>query len=249
MREPHRYFFVHMMRTAGSVLRARLLNHFGEAAVYPTRRDGTDPLTPYLLIDHLLERLAARGDHIRVISGHFPLCTTELIDGRCTTLTLLREPVERTLSYLRGQREIERTDRDKTLEEIYDDPVRFHRVVHNHMTKMLSLTPVEMTDGMLTHVEFNRGHIERAKEALSGIDAVGLQEHFEDYCDELGARFGWHLREPETVNTSASVEVPDSLRARIAEDNAFDIELYEFAKKLLVTDDQPGGVEIAGVEQ
>jgi hypothetical protein len=232
--QPQRYFFVHMQKTAGIALRERLINHFGEAAVYPTRGvDGTDPVELVLSIDHLRERLAARGDRVRVITGHFPLCTTELLDGPFTTLTLLREPVERTLSYLRHHRENERADRHKSLEEIYDDPLRFHGLAHNHMTKMLSLTPEEMTAGMLTRVEFNRGRLERAKEALAGVDVVGLQERFEDFCDELTARFGWRLGEPEIVNTSNPVQVPESFRARIAEDNAFDMELYEFAKRLL----------------
>jgi hypothetical protein len=161
------------------------------------------------------------------------LCTTELIGGRFTTLTLLREPVERTISYLRHHRENEPRDRDKSLEEIYDDPFRFHGLAHNHMTKMLSLTPEEMTAGMLTQVAFDRDRLQRAKEALAGIHAVGLQERFEDFCDELSARFGWSLGEPEIVNTSAPVEVAGSFRARIAKDNALDIELYEFAKRLL----------------
>jgi hypothetical protein len=235
--QPHRYFFVHMQKTAGIALRERLINHFGEAAVYPTRGvDGTDPVELVISIDHLRERLAARGDQVQVITGHFPLCTTELLDGRFTTLTLLREPVERTLSYLRHHRENERADRHKSLEEIYDDPFRFHGLAHNHMTKMLSLRPEEMTDGMLTRVDFDRDRLERAKEALAGIDAVGLKERLEDFCDELSARFGWRLGEPETVNTSAPVEVAESFRARIAEDNAFDIELYEFARRLLAGD-------------
>jgi len=231
-----RFFFVHMQKTAGTALRLRLMNHFGERAVYPTKQvDGTDIVKLVLSIDHLRERLAARGDEIRVITGHFPLCTTELVGGGFATLTLLREPVERTLSYLRHHRENEAADHHKSLEQIYDDPFRFHGFAHNHMTKMLSLTPEEMTDGMLTRVEFGRDRLERAKEALARLDAFGLQERFEDFCDELSARFGWGLGEPEVVNTSAPVQVPDRLRARIAEDNASDIELYEFAEQLLAT--------------
>jgi hypothetical protein len=235
--QPHRYFFVHMQKTAGIALRQRLINHFGERAVYPTRGvDGTDPVELVLSIDHLRKRLAARGDQIRVITGHFPLCAVELLGDRFTTLTLLREPVERTLSYLRHHRENERADRHKSLEEIYDDPFRFHGFAHNHMTKMLSLTPAETTSGMLTRVEFDRGRLERGKQALAGIDCVGLQERFDEFCDGLGARFGWDLGDPEIVNTSAPVEVPESFRARIAEDNALDIELYEFARQLLARD-------------
>jgi glycosyltransferase involved in cell wall biosynthesis len=245
--EPRRYFFVHMQKTAGMALRQRLINHFGEPAVYPTRGvDGTDPVELVLSVDHLRERLAVRGDQIRVITGHFPLCTTELLDGGFTTLTLLREPVERTLSYLRHHGENERVDRHKSLEEIYDDPFRFHGLAHNHMTKMLSLTPAEMTDGMLTRVEFDSDRLERAKEALAGIDAVGLQERFEVFCDELSARFGWRLGEAEIVNASVPVDVSEGFRARIAEDNALDIELYEFARQLVASRDDHRALEVVG---
>jgi hypothetical protein len=251
--QPHRYFFVHIMKTGGISLRRRLKHHFGDLAIYPAGRlDGTDVQKVAMSIDYLRERLAARGDEIRVIAGHFPLCTTEVIDGRFTTLTLLREPVERTLSYLRHTRKLNRAARDLPLEELYDDPVRFHAAVHNQMTKMLSLTPTEMDDAaMLTHVEFDRDRLERAKEALAGIDVIGLQEHFEDLCEELSARFGWRLGDPETINVTAPEEVPESFRARIAEDNAFDVELYEFANELLheAGRPRPGKVPLASADR
>src|SRR5918995_254764 len=104
--QPHRYFFVHIPKTGGVSLRRRLMNHFGKAAVYPTGLDGTDPTKLYLSIDCLRERLAARGDQIRVITGHFPLRTVAVVGGRYKTLTLLRDPVERMLSQLRHDREI-----------------------------------------------------------------------------------------------------------------------------------------------
>jgi hypothetical protein len=231
------------MSTGGGALRRRMMNHFGDAAVYPTRGlDGTDPIKLNISIDYLRERLEVRGGQIRVITGHFPLRTVELIDGRFTTLTLLRDPVERMLSRLRR-----RSAGRKPLEEIYDDLRR--GVANNNMTKMLSLTPGEMSASLFTPMELDRDHLERAEEALDGIDAVGLQEDFEDFCDRLAARFGWDLGEPVVANATAPAEAPESLRARIAEDNALDVELYEFAKQLLATaDDHPGG-EIAGVER
>jgi hypothetical protein len=228
--QPHRYFFVHMRKTAGSTLRRRLLNHFGEVATYPTGIDGTNPVTLYFSIDHLQERLAARGDQIRLITGHFPLRTLEKIDGQFTTLTLLREPVERMLSFLRGHRDRYR----KSLVEIYNES---DGLVDNYMTKMLSWTPAEMAALLSAPVEPNLDHLERAKAALAGVDAVGLQERFEDFCDELVARFGWDLGEPVVLNVSPPWQVPESLRARIAERNALDNELYEFAKQLLGTNE------------
>ena len=55
--------------------------------------------------------------------GHFPLCTLELLGGSFTTLTILRDPVERTLSALRDQQERSPELRGAPLELIYDDPV------------------------------------------------------------------------------------------------------------------------------
>ena len=247
--EQQRCFFVHMQKTAGTALRQGLINHFGKRAVYPTQGvDGTDPTQLVTSTDYLRERLAARGDEIEAITGHFPLCTTELLDGRYTTVTLLREPVERTLSYLRHHRKEEPADRDKSLEEIYEDPFRFKSFVHNHMTKMLSLTPAEMTDGMLTPMELDESRLERAKEALEGIDAVGLQERFDEFFGRLEDRFGWRLGEPETLNTTDPVDVSQSFRERIAADNALEVELYEFAQELVASRSDRKSFEVAEPE-
>lgn len=226
-----RVFFAHAQKTAGTSLVFGLRRHFARDAIYPGESDG-DAVTGVLSVDHLLARWPARRDAIRVVAGHFPLCTVELLDGDFTTIVLLREPVERTLSYLRHHREVTPADRDLSLEEVYEDPLRFHGLIHNHMVKMLSLTPAEMTAGVLTQVEFDRDRLERAKANLATVDVVGLQERFTDFWDELRTRHGLRLGEPDHTNRTRPVEVAPELRARIAADNALDAELYEFAREL-----------------
>jgi hypothetical protein len=243
-----RFFFVHIRKTAGTALRMRMINHFGEAAVYPTPGlDGVDTVRMMLSVDRVRERLAARGDQIKVVTAHLALCQVELFDGPFTTLTLLRDPVERVLSSLRDDREHNPAFQGMALEEIYDAGGPYRELAHNHMAKVLALTRAELTqlEKLLAlppaeipapdapPLRFDRDHLELAIQRLSEIDAVGLQEHFEDFCDELTARFGWRLGEPERVNATAEVEVSDSFRARIAEDNALDAELYAFAKRLV----------------
>jgi hypothetical protein len=227
-----RFFFVHLQKTAGTALSRQLKRHFDRAAVYPDASDG-DIVTCVISVDHLLARWKVRGQEIEVVTGHFPLCTNELLGGGFTTLTVLRDPVERTLSYLRHHQKVTPGDRDVPLEAVYEDPFRFHGLVHNHMVKMFSLTPSEMTDGALTRVDFTPERLEQAKASLSGVDAIGLQEHFGEFCDELVRRFGWRFGEPERVNSTPPVPVPDAFRARIAGDNAMDVELYEFARQLV----------------
>jgi Sulfotransferase family len=231
--EPRRFFFVHMQKTGGVSLYMRLQREFGEEAVYPAESDG-DPEArmPQLFPNILLDRWRARRDEIRVVTGHFPLCTTELLDAEFTTFTVLRDPVDRTLSYLRHHRDTTPAERERPLEEIYEDPARFGPFIENHMVKMLSLRAEEMTDGMMTVIDLDRRRLRRAKRALRKIDDFGLQEDLEGFAQRLAGRYGWRLGPTVHENVTRPAEVPQSFRARIAEDNALDVELYEHAVKL-----------------
>jgi hypothetical protein len=242
--EPPRWFFVHVLKTAGTDLFTRLggdrsidVGHpfqFGEEEIYPNASDGdVVTIAPQLSIEQLLARWAVRRQDIRIVMGHFPLCTVELLDAPFTTLSVVREPVARTLSFLRHHRKTIPADRDRSYEEIYDDDFRFRSLIQNHMVKMFSLTTEEMgMGGVLTHVDFDPARLERAKERISQVDVLGTQEHFEDFCAQLESRYGWVLGEPLWANRTEPDEISDSLLERIATDNALDAELYQFAVDL-----------------
>jgi hypothetical protein len=230
--EPPRWFFVHLQKTGGTALFRRLRHHFGTRAVYPMPEYQGTPETS-LEVPLLLERFAAHRDDIRVVVGHFPLCTVELLDAPFTTFTILREPVERALSFLRHQQKEEPRFRDASLEEVYADPVCREGLVRNHMVRMLSLRADEMTDGALTPIDVDHDRLAAAEANLAGrIDVVGVQEHFEEFCEELGRRFGWDLGAPQFANRTRPADATPELRARIREDNAMDAELYAFARDL-----------------
>jgi hypothetical protein len=225
------FFFCHLQKTAGSSLIRRLRRHFGEDRVYPNEHEATIARNSISIPD-LLARWNERGGGLDLIAGHFPLCTQEILGGDFLTFTILREPVARTLSYLQHHRRLTPADRDKTLEEIYDNRFRFNAFVHNHMVKMLSLTVDEMTRGAMTRVAFTHDRVERAKRQLAAVDVVGVQERFDEFCAALSARFGFRLGAPVFVNRTEPVLATPAFRRRIAEDNALDVELYEAASEL-----------------
>jgi hypothetical protein len=227
-----RWFFVHMHKTAGTALYQRLRREFPPEAIYPTPSDQKAHLAT-LHVDLLRRRFDEHGHRLRVITGHFPLCTVELLGVPFVTMTVLRDPIERTLSALRDTRERDAAFRGSPLEEIYADPVKFRCLIQNHMVKMLSITPEEMTDGFLTVMDLDATHLERAKHNLvEWIDVWGVQEHFEEFCDELVQRFGWNLGAPRFANRSKPFDADDRLRSHIASDNQLDVELYRFALDL-----------------
>jgi len=229
---PRRFLFVHLQKTGGTALFQRLREHFGERGVYPTPDERGD-VRAVTDLDFLRERLGVHGDEVRVVTGHFPLCTADLLGGGFTTFTVLRDPVERTLSLLRRRQNAEERFHGRDLEDIYSDD-SLHDIIRNHMVKMLSLTVDELTSAPLVEpVEFDRERLERAKSNLrERIDVFGLQEDFDGFCAELSSRFGWDLGAPRFANRTQRAPVSDALRARIAQDNAIDGELYDFARQL-----------------
>ena len=240
---PTRYFVAHMQKTAGTSLRDRLRATFSDAEIYPNATDGPDPRIAVISVQHLRERWAVRGAEIRLLTGHFPVRTTELLDAEFVTMTVLRDPVERTLSFLRHQaaRRQRGATEASSIVELYEDPFRFESMIQNHMTRMLSLGPDEMGpgDGVLTSVPYTRERLDIAKATLESLDCFGLQEHFDDFCAELEARYGLDVGPPLRTNTTEAGEVPAGFADRVAEDNALDVELYQYARALYDRRRQP----------
>jgi hypothetical protein len=230
-----KYFFVHCQKTAGTALKRRLQAHFGQAAVYPDKATDGPMADAVLSPPHLRRVLAERGDEIDVVTGHFPLAVVDTLDHDFATFSVVREPVARTLSYLRHHRRMHPDEGDRPLEEIYDDPFRFHGLVHNHMVKMFSLTSDEVAvDGVLHRIEFSADRLETAKQRVREIDVLGTQEHFDEFTARLASTFGWPDLGDGWANRTEAVDVTEEFRERIAHDNALDIAFYHYVRDELL---------------
>ncbi|MGQ0830571.1 MAG: hypothetical protein ACT4OV_02730 [Microthrixaceae bacterium] len=235
MAELERFFFLRFQKTGGTALAQRLRANLGASAVYPLPEDNGHA-EAVLWVDLLLERFAAHRDELRVIAGHFPLCVTDLLGVPFSTFTVLRDPVERTLSLLRSreQRGAARY-RGMALEAIYEDP-ELHDIIDNHMVKMLSLSAAEMTSTPLTQpLEFDDARFAVAAERLASVDVVGVQERYDEFCGALESRFGWDLGPPRFANRTEQRPVSTALRSRIAADNSYDVDLYQLAQRMVST--------------
>jgi len=241
MTDEERFFFCHFPRTGGSSLTVSLLRQFGQDAIYPRPADidGLDVAMAGTDIDHLASVFDQNRDTIRVIGGHFPLCAADRLGVPFRTFTILRDPIERSLSHLRYLRRVDPRYRDLSLHEIYAIPQVLFSYLHNHMVKTLAMTGDEAVHGILGMVGTTEDHLQRAKDALDAMDVVGIQDRFHDFHDDLERAFGWDLGPVEHVNATDDEEATPQLRTHLEMANLLDVELYEYAQKLV---SERGGV-------
>ena len=128
-------FFVHVPKTAGGTFREHIRSNLGRDAIYPSEYgDGV-----YWKVSRLREAAAERGDAIRAYVGHFPYSVALGLGVDMTTVTILRDPIERTISALRYRRAVHKLD--ASLEELYDDRLSYLRVIQNLQTRMFATRP------------------------------------------------------------------------------------------------------------
>jgi hypothetical protein len=247
---PERFFFVHIMKTGGTTLFQHLTKNFTYGELYPNveldvRYDG---LFRQFEWKYLSDLPPERVKRIRVYVGHFPYVFTEMLGGDFTTMTLLRDPVERTVSMLKqlrrdvswqGDSNPDRPDFSAmTFEGVYDDHFNQVALLGNHQTKIFSLTSDDAPKNFLHPLEVDDARLALAKQKLARIDVIGLNDLYDDFLAELRSRFGWELPAELRTNVAQQDEalaISPELHERIVADTAYDRELYEYAKELVAS--------------
>jgi serine O-acetyltransferase len=138
-----RFFFVHLMKTGGTSFAFQLQRQFDSNEVYPSKgadRGDEADIAGYVSVSRLLRLSPERRAAIRVYTGHFPFVASELLDLDLVTMTLLRDPVERTISVLKHFKRLSRRYHSHELDDIYADPFVFAHFIENHQTRMFSVT-------------------------------------------------------------------------------------------------------------
>lgn len=228
---PRPFFFVHIMKTGGATLRQHIYANFEAGTVYPVPKH--DDMSRTSLIESLLELPPERRATMRGYMGHYPYVASQLLGVEPVTFTIVRDPVERTISYLKHCKRYHDQHRELGLEEIYRDPFYFPCFIHNHETKIFAMTEDDRLESYMDVIDIDDRRLAIAKENLAKVDILGLQEHYDEFVDELRARFGWRFDSTSNRRVSREPwEVPAGLRERIAADNAADVAFYAHAEHL-----------------
>jgi hypothetical protein len=235
-----RFFFIHVMKTAGTILSRHLQRQFPPEEFYPSRGFDWELLTdlePYISVPRLRALPDARRDHVRMYSGHFPYMAAALVAPDLRLLTLLRDPVDRTESVLKHFKRLDDRFRGSTLEEIYEHPQISRSYTRNYQTKIFSFVPADQADTVLRPLAVDDARLQLAKQNLDHVEFIGLTEGFGEFIEELRAILGWW---PDGIDSSDRANkspeawgVSPALRQRIADDNGHDVAFYRYAQDLV----------------
>jgi len=233
MTSPERFFFIHVMKTAGTSFLEVVRSQYEPDEVYPHPDSEPDQFHAYQVVERLVDLPPERKERLRAYSGHFPFFAIEAAGIDAVVATVLRDPVDRTLSYLkqcsrRGLYE------GKTLEEIYEDPWQRAMAIDDYQTKVFSMRASDGLDSVMHHLAIDDDRYDAAVRNLETVDVLGVTEDFRGFVDRVVQRMGWTAVPalPELRVSSDEFEVPDGLRERIAEDNAYDVALHAHARSL-----------------
>lgn len=207
-------FFCHIPKTAGTSLRVAL-----ESAI-PDRIVRCYPPYPQNNPRNVIWPLPQDS----VVCGHFLYGIHTFFDVQPRYITILRDPVERVLSWYRFKRQTPSLDNNgeaagSSLAELIGTG---HVELNNHMTTMLA--------GQRPSSPDDRHTLQRAKDNLSRFAWVTTENRLLEDTPRLGRILGADLPAVPFANRSAPLDLSDEDRCAAEAANKLDAELYAFAE-------------------
>lgn len=238
LRREESLYFLHIHKTAGSSMRRFITEHFDLddiADIRWTMRDLLD--APREALDRTL------------IAGHYGHYLHQVAPRPLVYITMLRDPVERTLSAFSDM--VWREDlwlhdhiKDMTIDEFVHDDIGVSEFM-NFQTRSLAFDDVDAhfkgyselwrEPERYRAVYSDRALLDKAIERLNSFAFVGVQDQFDDSLKLLAHTFGWlpPKNAPRVnVRRSAREDLSERTLERIREFTQLDQELYEHAHRL-----------------
>ena len=231
--------FVHIPKTAGTTLH-RIIDQ-----QYP-RRIRLFVRHHYKGVQKLKDLSIAQRAQLHMVRGHIPYGLHRYLPRPAKYFTILREPVERVISYyFFVQREP-----DHYLYDYANTPgMTIRRYLEDHMSLQTDNFQTRLVSGIWTDVgygECDRATLALAKRNLAERFAVvGLTERFDETLLLLQRAFGWgnvyYRWQNVTQGRPRRQALPPETLDVIAAHNQLDLELYAFAGELFKKEVQDQG--------
>ena len=227
--------FLHLHRTGGTTLFFIMKRYFDADTIH--RIDETKK-TKKNSTEYFLNLPQKQRDRIKLLRGHMPFGLHAYFSHPCDYITILRDPAERIFSEY--SRFIMWPDRShiKNFEKLdgmtFKDFINSRLVaVNNYQTSVLSGN----WKGQYEEAEpLGWEALEKAKDNLIRyFKMVGTTDRHDETILVLAKKFGWknyYYFEKKNISKRDN-SIPEECRKIIADRNKLDIELYNFAGRML----------------
>ncbi len=229
----HKMLFVHVMRTGGTSFQHMLWNVLPDGRVYPTQTELAANERRYVELAEFAMINPLVFDDRDVVMGHLPFSARERVPGHSVVVTLLRDPVERSLSQLSRARARNPRLAEKSLLELLGDPRLRDGMIADYQTKYFALRSVDELDSINLPLRLDDGSLEEALSNLERCAVVGVTERFDEFVRAVEIRFGWRFPAVLHNNRAPRAEVESELLGRLEELTRLDRILYERAVALV----------------
>ncbi|NUQ05112.1 MAG: sulfotransferase family 2 domain-containing protein [Anaerolineae bacterium] len=228
-------FFIHIPKTAGTSVIDFLDRHYS-----------ADEIAPAMLPEQLVLIPQGEIEKYRLLRGHFGYKYRMLLPKNTKTITILRDPIERIISYYYYlRRESARLPRNRVPEHVrvatslsleeFASSKELYFLTSNCQVSTLISTPRQNID-VYSHSQI----VDLITTRLSELFFVGFTEILESSVETLCTLLGWcNDVSVQHLNTNqdhpSAKDLPSQVRQTIQDRNIYDYYLYNLAKSMFPT--------------
>jgi hypothetical protein len=175
---------------------------YDQSMIYPNQSEIDRNNGRYPELSDAVSYLASNQTPL-LINGHYPYVFRDVLPAETKVITVLRDPIDRSISMMRRARRRVPRFVDLSLMQLLDDKGFRESSIANYQTKIFSIASPEETLGVNHPLQMQPWRLEAALENLSSCAVVGWTDEMDAVGGQLATE-GIQVGETRRTNITPS---------------------------------------------